>query len=85
MISGRSFGNFLEWKSMMKQEERQLMRGFVEKLMSYALGRKLYAFDRPDVTDIVDYVEINGSTILAALKGVTLSPQFRNKNVVEDL
>ena len=76
LANGKTFDDFESWKSLMMAEKSQFRRGFIEKLMAYALGRSLHAFDRPAITKIVEHMENNGDTIASAIEGIVISPQF---------
>ena len=84
LLSGDFFNGSGEFRLLMLAEKRSYVRGFVEKLMAYALGRVLCAFDRPAVSRIVDYVEQNGDSMKSAIFGVIMSPQFQGLPLWQD-
>jgi uncharacterized protein DUF1592/uncharacterized protein DUF1588/uncharacterized protein DUF1587/uncharacterized protein DUF1595/uncharacterized protein DUF1585/cytochrome c len=49
---GRSFRTPAELKALLKADREAYVRGLVEKLLTYALGRGLERYDRPVVADI---------------------------------
>lgn len=51
--NGRAFDGPSEFKSLLSAEPEAFARGFVEHLLSFALGRELGLFDRPAVDEIL--------------------------------
>lgn len=66
-----------EFKTALRKRDREFVRGFVEHLMSYALGRPIEHFDMPAVTKIVDDAATDDHRINSILEGVVLSYPFR--------
>jgi hypothetical protein len=55
--SGREFKTVQEFKQALLAEKERFVRGFVEKMLSYALGRPVGATDRGTVDEIVRALE----------------------------
>jgi hypothetical protein len=55
--SGRQFKTVQEFKQALKAEKDRFVRGFVEKMLSYALGRPVGAADRPTIEGIIKKLE----------------------------
>jgi hypothetical protein len=51
--SGRKFTNVREFKQALLAEKPRFVRGFVEKMLTYALGRSVGVTDRQTVEEIV--------------------------------
>ncbi len=54
---GREFKNVREFKDAMLAEKERFLRGFVEKMLAYALGRPVGATDRKTVAAIIKSLE----------------------------
>ncbi len=76
---GRSFSTPAGLRALVRSEHEAFTRGFVEKLMIYALGRGLGPSDRPAIRQIADRVERNGHRISEAILGVAESVPFRKR------
>ena len=66
-----------EFKSALRKREQEFVRGFVEHLLSYALGRPVEHFDMPAVTKIVEDAKADGYRISRIIEGIALSYPFR--------
>ncbi len=55
--SGREFKDVQEFKQALLAEKERFVRGFVEKMLSYALGRPVGATDRGTVDEIIRSLE----------------------------
>jgi hypothetical protein len=55
----------------------QFVRMFIEKMMTYAIGRGLEYTDMPTVRAIAGEVEKNDNRLSAIVLGVVRSPQFQ--------
>ncbi|MCH5375644.1 MAG: DUF1588 domain-containing protein, partial [Planctomycetes bacterium] len=71
------FNGPAEFKATLRQREQEFVRGFVEHLMSYALGRRIEHFDMPAVTKIVDDAATDEYRITRLIEGIALSYPFR--------
>jgi hypothetical protein len=83
--NGSPFDGPAEFKLAMRRNEREFVRGFVEHLMSYALGRAIEHYDMPAVATIVDDTAADGYRLSRIIEGIALSYPFRQtRNVKED-
>ncbi|MEZ6089254.1 MAG: DUF1592 domain-containing protein [Pirellulaceae bacterium] len=76
--NGEHFTTPAEFKDAIRAGERELVRGFVEHLLSYALGRKLEHFDMWTVDRIVTEAADNDYRISAIIDGIVLSYPFQH-------
>jgi hypothetical protein len=58
--SGRDFKTVQEFKQALLAEKERFIRGFVEKMLSYALGRPVGATDRGTIDEIIASMEPAG-------------------------
>lgn len=79
----QEFSNPAEFKDAIRVRERELVRGFVEHLLSYALGRQLEHFDMSTVDQIVANAARDEFRISAILEGIVLSYPFRHTRNLE--
>ena len=61
---------------ILEQQRQQFIRALVEHLFAYALGRDLSFADEEEISQIVAYVEGQGASMRAVLRGIVLSPSF---------
>ena len=74
------FGEFQtpeEFQSLVMSQKRRFVQGFVEHLLSYALGRKLEYFDVPVVEQIADQTIDDDCRISRLILEITKSDPFR--------
>ncbi|MDA1054915.1 MAG: DUF1592 domain-containing protein [Planctomycetota bacterium] len=71
------FSGPAEFKSALRKREQEFVRGFVEHLLSYALGRPIEHFDMPAVTKIVDDAATDDYRLSRIIEGIALSYPFR--------
>jgi hypothetical protein len=65
------------FKAALRKREQEFVRGFVEHLMSYALGRPIEHFDMPAVNKIVDDATADDYRLSRIIEGIVLSYPFR--------
>jgi hypothetical protein len=75
---GRAFDGPAAFKDAVLAKKDEFARGFVEHLLSYALGRKLEHYDQPEVRRIADAVAADGYRLSRAVAGVATSYPFRH-------
>ncbi|MEZ6128559.1 MAG: DUF1592 domain-containing protein [Planctomycetaceae bacterium] len=71
------FSGPTEFKSALRKREQEFVRGFVEHLLSYALGRPVEHFDMPAVTKIVDDAATDDYRLSRIIEGIATSYPFR--------
>lgn len=76
--NGRSFDGPAEFKAALMEKPDEFVRGFIEHLLSYALGRKLEIYDMPAVREIQEAAAKDGYRFGAILDGIVASYPFRN-------
>lgn len=74
---GSAFNGPVGLKDALLERPELFARGFVEQLLSYALGRELTAFDDPTVSDILDEVRGGGYRLRDIVVALVKSPAFR--------
>jgi len=65
-----------ELKALMLQRRETVVRNFVQKMMTYALGRGIKPYDRPGVNEIVQQMEHNGDRFSSVIIGIVNSDAF---------
>lgn len=75
---GASFEGPASFKDALRQSSDRFVRGFVEQLLSYALGRKLEPPDDATVSEILEKTREEGHRLRAIIEELCLSPAFRN-------
>jgi hypothetical protein len=78
--NGQAFDSPAGFKAalMSGQGKREFVRGLVEHLMSYALGRKLELYDRPAVDAVLNAAEADGFRFHTIVSGIVGSWPFLN-------
>ena len=76
--NGRAFRGPAEFKAAVMSKPEEFVRGFIEHLLSYALGRKLEYFDMATVDDIQTAVAKDGYRFGTVITEVVKSYPFRN-------
>ncbi len=76
--NGRAFDDVAGFKAALRQKPEEFMRGFVEHLLSYALGRELEIYDMPAVQEICAVAARDGHRFSAVIEGIVDSYPFRN-------
>ncbi|MCR9293075.1 MAG: DUF1592 domain-containing protein [bacterium] len=75
--NGVQFSNPAEFKDAIRVREPELVRGFVEHMLSYALARELEHFDMCTVEQIVADTAASEYRMSAIIEGIVLSYPFR--------
>jgi hypothetical protein len=76
--NGKPFEGPAEYKAMLAHDPHEFVRGFIEHLLSYALGRKLEVFDIPAVEEIQRVAASDGYKFSTIVNGVVRSYPFQN-------
>ena len=77
--SGRAFNDLPGYKQALLAEKDRFVRGFTQKMLTYALGRSVGATDRETVDCVVQQLERDQYRMQALLQGVVASEAFRMK------
>jgi hypothetical protein len=76
--NGRAFDTPAGFKAALMQKPEEFARGFIEHLLSYALGRKLEIYDLPAVQEIQAAAAKDGYRLQTIIEGIVTSYPFRN-------
>ncbi len=76
--NGRAFDGPAGFKAALMEKPEEFVRGFIEHLLSYALGRKLEIYDLPAVQEIQRAAAKDGYRFSAIIGGIVASYPFRN-------
>ena len=78
MPNGKTFSTPREMKVLLLETyKEEIANNFVEKMLAYALGRKVEPFDRVSLEPIVHKVKEDGYKINTVIEQIVLSRQFR--------
>jgi mono/diheme cytochrome c family protein len=75
---GQEFNSIVELKTLLVAQKAEFVRTFTERLLVYALGRKLEFYDTATVKGIAGAVSRDDYRLSRAVVGVVLSYPFRN-------
>ncbi|MEK7954104.1 DUF1592 domain-containing protein [Luteolibacter soli] len=76
--NGHAFDDPAGFKAALMEKPEEFVRGFIEHLLSYALGRKLEIYDMPAVQQIQEAAAKDGYRFSTILEGIIQSYPFRN-------
>lgn len=76
--NGKGFDGPAGFKAALMEKPDEFVRGFIEHLLSYALGRKLEIYDMPAVQEIQAEAAKKDYRLSAIVEGVVASYPFRN-------
>lgn len=79
--NGRSFQNASDLRQVLRTDNREFVNSLTEKLMTYALGRGLERYDKPNVRKIGREVASKEYRFSALVLGVVNSTPFRMRRV----
>ena len=77
--NGKSFAGAAELKAILKADPNAFAKALTEKMLTYALGRGLEAYDRPAVQQIVQRTAQNGYRFSALVQGIVASMPFQER------
>ena len=75
--NGDTFADIDQFRTLLVERSNQLHRCLTEKLMRYALGRKLTAADRPEVDAIVKKLDGESAGLKDLIRWIVDSKVFR--------
>lgn len=75
--NGTDFDGPAEFKALLQRDPHEFTRGFIEHLLSFALGRKLEIYDMPAVAEIERSTAEQGFRLQDIVTAITLSRPFR--------
>jgi hypothetical protein len=76
--NGHAFDDPAGFKAALMEKPEEFVRGFIEHLLSYGLGRKLEIYDMPAVQEIQETAAKDGYRFSTILDGIVASYPFRN-------
>src|SRR5207302_6257641 len=76
-VSGAKIEGLAGLRALLLEQPEQFPRTVTEKLLSYALGRKLDYYDRPAVRQIVSDAAANDYRWSSLILGIVKSPTFK--------
>ncbi len=79
---GTKFQGAPELTAILIKKKKDFVRSMSEKLLTYALGRGVEAFDKCSVDQIASVCETSGNRFSALVNAVVTSDPFRKKRVV---
>ena len=82
LFDGSSFGNTKEFQDVLLEHTDRVVHTIVEKLLTYALGRKIEYFDQAVVRNIVKQAAAEDYTWPSLIQGVIESVPFQYRRVV---
>ncbi len=74
---GQKFLDVVEFKEILIRRRERFVRALVEKLLAYAVGRRIEPLDRPDVDQILESTQKQQYAIADIITEVVLSKAFR--------
>ena len=77
-IDGKSFKTPVEFRAMLAGRRDDFRRGFIKKMMSYALGRGMRGYDRPALEAVGAQVQKDGDTVLSVVVNIAKSYPFQH-------
>ena len=82
---GVQFSGFADLRDWMTGRPDQFTHTLVEKLMTYALGRRLEYYDQPTIRDIVRKGAADNYTWSSLVLGIVESPAFTSSIAAQQL
>ncbi|MCE9611076.1 MAG: DUF1592 domain-containing protein [Chthoniobacter sp.] len=76
--NGRAFDGPAGFKAALIEKPEEFVRGFIEHLLSYALGRRLEIYDMPAVQEIQSAAAKDGYKFKTIVRGIVQSYPFRH-------
>jgi mono/diheme cytochrome c family protein len=74
---GTTFNGATELKALIRAKSPQFVRGFTEKMLTYAIGRGVESYDKPAIEKISRQVESDGDRFSAVIDGIVDSAPFQ--------
>jgi hypothetical protein len=81
LFDGTAIDGAAGLRDVLLQRKETVLRTFTEFLMTYALGRRVEAFDMPTVRTIVRDAQRQDGRISAFIMGIITSPAFQQRAI----
>ena len=79
LANGTELSDIIALKSMLAENESQIVRGLTKKLLAYSSGRVLEPVDRGEVDRIVSALDKSGNHLKDLIKEIVVSDIFLTK------
>ncbi|QEG00329.1 Planctomycete cytochrome C [Stieleria maiorica] len=76
---GTQFTTIRQYRAALRSQSDRFLRGFAEKMFTYALGRIVEPSDRVTIDALVDRMKSNGHSLHSLVEGIVLSDAFLAK------
>ena len=80
-LKAKRFSGPAELKAIIAERNRDVARNLVEKMLAYALGRKLDGYDEIVVDDLMNDIAGDGYRMRAIITGVVSSYPFKYRRI----
>jgi hypothetical protein len=78
---GKHFAGPADLKGIIAERKRDVARNLLERMLAYALGRKLEGYDEIVVDDLMDEMAADGYRMRAIINGVVSSYPFTYRRI----
>jgi len=85
LVDGRTFSGPRELVAILAERQDSMAQNFVQRLLTYALGRGLQRPDKCDVDKIMEQSKSQGYTIRSIVEGIVLSDAFLQRSTTSPL
>lgn len=79
LADGRVVQDLPSLKQVLKQDQEQIIKGILGKLISYGVGREITVLDRKYIDEVYDQTASSNHSLRAAIKAIVTHPQFARK------
>ncbi|QDV40837.1 Planctomycete cytochrome C [Stieleria neptunia] len=76
---GTRFTTINDYRAALRAQSDRFLRGFAEKMLTYALGRIIEPSDHATIDGLVDRMKSNGHSLHSLVEGIVLSDAFLKK------
>ena len=77
--NGTHFEDIEGFRSALRAQSDRFLRGFSEKMFTYAVGRIVEPTDRATIDGFVQHMKANGNTLQSLIEAIALSDEFLSK------
>lgn len=76
---GPAFADFFEFRDLVAERGDDFLRGLIENMYAYALGRPASFTDRPTIDALVAAAKADGAGVAGIVQGIVKTTQFQTK------